>query len=161
MDGSPRFTFVSKDVINIFGFTGEEVLSDASSILKLWHPDDIDPLYNDFKTSAKNITPWHKEFRYLHPVKGEVWLEANSMPVAQTDGTIIWHGIISDIQSRKVADQKIIKANRLYLFISQINHMIVRTTDETSLFKEACKIAVDCGKFGRALITIIDDQLAN
>ena len=158
MDGSPRFTFVSKDVINIFGFTGEEVLSDASSILKLWHPDDIDPLYNDFKTSAKNITPWHKEFRYLHPVKGEVWLEANSMPVAQTDGTIIWHGIISDIQSRKVADQKIIKANRLYLFISQINHMIVRTTDETSLFKEACKIAVDCGKFGRALITIIDDQ---
>ena len=109
MDGSPRFTFVSKDVINIFGFTGEEVLCDASSILKLWHPDDIDPLYNDFKTSAKNITPWHKEFRYLYPVKGEVWLEANSMPVAQTDGTIIWHGIISDISPVKLPIKKSLK----------------------------------------------------
>ena len=155
-DGSPCFTFVSRDVINIFGFTQEEVLRDASNILKLWHPDDIDPGYNDIKTSAKNITPWHKEFRYLHPVKGEVWLEANSMPAAQTDGTIIWHGIISDITARKDADKKIMKANRLYLFIIQINQMIVRTTDETSLFEEACKIAVECGKFRRALIKMAD-----
>ncbi|HEY4151136.1 MAG TPA: hypothetical protein VGM41_19495, partial [Chitinophagaceae bacterium] len=44
-------------------------------------------------------------------------------------------------------DEKIVKDNRLYSFISHINQMIVRVTDETTLFKEACRIAVDVGKF--------------
>jgi PAS domain S-box-containing protein len=50
------------------------------------------------------------------------------------------------------------QANRLYLFISQINHLIVRTPDEQTLFKEVCRIAVDTGKFRMAWIGLINEQ---
>jgi hypothetical protein len=45
----------------------------------------------------------------------------------------------------KKAEAKIIKANRLYSFISQMNQMIVRVTDQESLFREASTIAVEVG----------------
>ncbi len=64
---------------------------------------------------------------------------------------------IKDISERKKADEKIEKANRLYFFISQVNQMIVRTTDEETLFKEACRIAVELGKFSMAWIGMVDE----
>ena len=69
-------------------------------------------------------------------------------------------GIITnlrDVSERKKAEQKIIKANRLYFFNSQVNQMIVRTKDEATLFKEACHIAVREGQFRMAWIGMIDE----
>ncbi len=48
--------------------------------------------------------------------------------------------------------------NRLYLFISQINKMIVHTTDLETLYKEACRIAVEVGQFRMAWIGIVDES---
>ncbi|WP_158638320.1 PAS domain S-box protein [Panacibacter ginsenosidivorans] len=62
------------------------------------------------------------------------------------------------IAERDESEAKIIKANRLYLLISQINQMIVKTTDEATLFKEACRIAIETGKFKMAWVGIIDES---
>ncbi len=55
-------------------------------------------------------------------------------------------------------EKKLIKANRLYLFLSQINQMIVKVADEATLFKEVCRIAVEIGKFRMAWVGMIDEQ---
>ncbi|HNL64810.1 MAG TPA: GAF domain-containing protein, partial [Ferruginibacter sp.] len=41
--------------------------------------------------------------------------------------------------------------------ISQVNQMIVRTTNQETLFKEACRIAVELGKFSLAWIGLVDE----
>ena len=56
------------------------------------------------------------------------------------------------------SQQKIIKTYRLYQFTSNINQMILRAADETTLFKEACKIAVNPGNFKLAWIGMTDEQ---
>jgi PAS domain S-box-containing protein len=56
----------------------------------------------------------------------------------------------------KRAEEKVIKANRLYSFISHINKTISRVKDEQTLFNEACKIAIEQGKFKMAWIGIIN-----
>ena len=71
------------------------------------------------------------------------------------------NGIVIDfhyVNKRKETEQKIIKTNRLYHFISQLNQMIVRAADEESLFKEACLIAVRQSEFPMAWIGIINKQ---
>jgi len=71
------------------------------------------------------------------------------------------NGIVIDlhyVNKRKETEQKIIKTNRLYHFISQLNQMIVRAADEESLFKEACHIAVRQSEFGMAWIGIINKK---
>ncbi|MGC4100543.1 PAS domain S-box protein [Ferruginibacter sp.] len=63
----------------------------------------------------------------------------------------------TEIQKEE-AEHKIIKVNRLYFFISQVNQMIVRTTNEKTLFKDACKIAVEVGMFRMAWIGMIEES---
>lgn len=67
-------------------------------------------------------------------------------------------GFVKDITENKKAETKIIKANRLYSFISQMNQMIVRVTDQESLFREACSIAVEVGKFKMCWFGIINEE---
>lgn len=66
--------------------------------------------------------------------------------------------IVRDITQQKWAEQKIIKSKRLYYFLSQFNQMIVYAVDEKTLFKEACKIAVNIGEFRMAWIGIINKE---
>lgn len=55
-------------------------------------------------------------------------------------------------------EEKLRKANRLYSFASMVNQMIVRVKDEETLFKEACKIAVDVGQFRMAWVGMMDAE---
>jgi len=84
----------------------------------------------------------------------DIWVESHVYP-APDGGIFVFN---RDITASKKAEEKIIKANRLYFFISQISQMIVRTKDETTLFEEVCRIAVEVGEFKMAWIGIIDEQ---
>ncbi|MFV7235997.1 PAS domain S-box protein [Flavobacterium sp. ZB4R12] len=157
-DGSLCYPYASNAIEEIYGFTYEDVENDTNTIFSLIHPEDLDYVkYSIIETKSKLI-PLKGKYRYMHPIKGLVWHEINSLPVVEPEGTVICHGIITDITERIGAEQKLIKANRLYLFISQINQMIVRTTDEQTLFREACSIAVELGKFRMAWIGLVDEN---
>jgi PAS domain S-box-containing protein len=103
---------------------------------------------------------YHKAFdeqRYIHFEEYyppfDLWLDNHIYP--SPEGVSIY---FRDVTEKKKAEQKIIKANHLYFFISQINQMIVRTTDQNTLFEEVCRIAVELGQFKMAWIGIIDEK---
>ena len=155
-DGSLCYPYASNAIEKIYGFTFKEIENAADKIFQLIHPADLNCVMQSINRTKSKLVPLKCEYRYFHPKKGLVWHDVNSLPVVEADGTVICHGIVTDITERIVADQKLIKANRLYLFISEINQMIVRTTDEETLFKEACNIAVAIGKFKMAWVGLID-----
>ena len=63
-----------------------------------------------------------------------------------------------DISARKLAEKKILHANRLYTFISQVNQTIVHTSDEQKLFEKICSIAIEFGKFSSTWIALADKE---
>ncbi len=56
----------------------------------------------------------------------------------------------------ELMEKRVIKFKKLYSFISEINQMIVRTSDEATLFHDTCNIAIRIGKFRMAWIGILD-----
>ncbi|TDE00954.1 PAS domain S-box protein [Flavobacterium sandaracinum] len=156
-DGSLCYPYASHAIEEIYGFTYDEIEFDANKVFGLIHPDDIESLMCSIHETKSKLVPLKGEYRYFHPTKGLVWHSVNSLPIVEPEGTVICHGIVTDVTEKILAEQKIIKANRLYLFISQINQMIVRTTDQETLFTEACTIAVDLGKFKMAWVGIVDE----
>ncbi|MEO8087977.1 MAG: PAS domain S-box protein [Bacteroidota bacterium] len=60
------------------------------------------------------------------------------------------------VRKLKKIDNELIHANRLYAFISQINQTIVHSQNEQTVFKKACKIAIEYGKFKSAWIGLFD-----
>jgi PAS domain S-box-containing protein len=70
-----------------------------------------------------------------------------------------YESLVHEIDERKQAqEEKIFKLSRIYAVISQINQTIVRTREKDTILSEACRIAVEYGKFRMAWIGMIDEE---
>src|SRR5665647_561169 len=64
--------------------------------------------------------------------------------------------IARDITLQKEHEKHIMRLNRVYAVLSGINMTILRTRDRQELFDEACRIAVEQGKFRLVWIGLLD-----
>ena len=106
-DGTACMPYASSAIKDIYGYSAEDVANDLSPVFAHFHPDDVGHIFATIAESTRTMTMWHDEFRYIHPVKGEVWIEGRSMPVRENDGSITWHGFIQDVTVRKLAEKAI------------------------------------------------------
>lgn len=106
-DGSISMPFASPSIQDVYGLSSQDVLEDASPLFARIHAEDLPLVNTSVAQSAQSMLPWHTEFRYHHPIKGEVWIEGQAVPLHETDGSIIWHGFIYDITERKHAEEEI------------------------------------------------------
>jgi len=53
--------------------------------------------------SARTQQPWRLEYRVMLPMRGLRWLEGQSRPEKLSDGSVIWHGYLSDVTERHQA----------------------------------------------------------
>jgi PAS domain S-box-containing protein len=103
-DGGVCMPYASPNILELFGLRPEDVIDDASPLLRLNHPADAERVAASIAESARTMTPWHVEFRILHPTRGERWMEGNTNPFPHTDGGVIWYGYVHDITERKQAE---------------------------------------------------------
>lgn len=104
-DGRSCFPYASEGLRDVYGLQPEEVREDASSVFARIHPDDLLDVTASIQASAERLSVWHREYRFLHPLKGLIWLEGRAMPQPRADDSILWHGFITDITQRKHLEQ--------------------------------------------------------
>lgn len=157
LDKNLNTLFRSTSSARITGWSAGEF--DEKAVIHFIHPHDAEKmkslLAGAIANSGKKI-PFL--LRVLHKAGHYLWMEgsiSNMLHDPDISGIII---NMHDITDRKEAEEKIQKTRRLYYCISQVNQMIVRTHDETALFEEACKIAVELGRFRMAWIGLTDDD---
>lgn len=102
-DGTASFPYASEGCREMYGVGPEEVREDATKIFARHHPDDL-PLVASIEKSARDLTPWRHEARLIADDGAVRWLEANSLPEREADGSILWHGYIADVTERKLAE---------------------------------------------------------
>ena len=115
-DGGAAVPYAAPSIREVYGVEPEQVREDASLLFERVHPEDVERIKATVAESARALTPWHDEWRYRHPTKGEIWIEGHSNPVAEPDGSIMWHGVVHDITSRKRAE------GHLRLIVSELSH---------------------------------------
>ena len=115
-DGSSCFPFASEGMIDIYGLRPQDVLVDAAAVFATIHPDDYDALAESIQVSARDLSLWRHEYR-VKCADGTVrWLLGNASPQRESDGATLWHGFITDISERRLAE------DRLQLFASVFTH---------------------------------------
>lgn len=110
-DGRSAFPYATEGIRDIYGVSPQEVKTDASSILKVLHPEDVARVLVGIQTSAQNMTRWHDEYRVCLVTGRVIWVEGEASPEQQPDGSVIWHGYIRDITARQ-HEQAAIKASQ-------------------------------------------------
>ncbi len=106
-DGRMSMPYASPGFLDLYGLRTEEVLADASPIFSRTHPADRPFLEASIVASARAMTPWQDEWRYNHPTRGEIWIEGHSAPLPEPDGGIVWHGVVTDVTSRKRMERQL------------------------------------------------------
>lgn len=103
-DGSSCFPWASDGLWDIYGVTPTQVVDDASAVYSVIEPADIPQVTASMQHSAQQLSPWRCEYRVNHPERGQIWVEGYSTPQRQSDGSVLWHGYITDISERKQAE---------------------------------------------------------
>ena len=103
-EGMPKFNYISPGCYGIYEVSPHEVVTDANKLLSLTHPEDIAHYQETVEISAQTLQPWQYQGRIITPSGKVKWIQAASRPVKQTDGTIIWDGLLLDITERKQAE---------------------------------------------------------
>lgn len=105
-DGRAAFPYASPGISAIYGVTPDEVKADASAVFRVLHPDDLERVTEGIRQSMQTLTTWHDIYRAILPERKIVWLEGESEPEVQPDGSVLWHGYIRDITESKLAQER-------------------------------------------------------
>lgn len=154
-----KSTYISPSIKRILGYNEDEALQ--ANIFSLSHPDDLPELNRVFqKVLLDQQTAVHQYTGRLRNYQGEWrWLEAKVKNLL-SDPDI--KGVLAnfvDVTEKRAATEKLLQANRLYAFLSQINKAIVHAATEQALFDEVCRIAVAYGGLDIAWIGKTDPGL--
>jgi PAS domain S-box-containing protein len=112
-DGTTCIPYASEGIQDIYDVSPDEVRDDASIIFARNHPDDNDGVAASIQRSARDLAPWHHEYRILCADGVVRWVFGNALPEREADGSTLWHGFVTDITGRKRVEGELSEAKAL------------------------------------------------
>ncbi len=109
-DGSSCVPYASDAAREIYRLDPDEMRSDASKTFARVHPEDLDGYLASILASARDMTPWKREYRLKFDNEPDVWLFGNAIPQREADGSTLWHGFVTDITENKRAELELRQA---------------------------------------------------
>ncbi len=144
-DGVIEFPFVSDSAWRLYGVDPAIGHDDGARIFDRVHRDDLERVRTTTLASARDLTPWQCDFRLAHPDGSFVWVAGQSTPERQADGSVLWHGYLTDITARKAAEIALAASDELLQAVAAVNLEIARATRVDDDLERAF------GRLGRAV----------
>jgi diguanylate cyclase (GGDEF)-like protein/PAS domain S-box-containing protein len=107
VDGSSNVHYASKAVRKMYRLKPDAAQDNTTPIFSAVHRDSLDEHLASIQTSAKNLTPWQNEYRLKFEGEPDAWLLGKAIPQREADGSVLWHGFVTDITERKLAEEKL------------------------------------------------------
>src|SRR6266436_7253724 len=159
-DGS--FERWSETLPQLIGVEPAQMPRSTREWLDLLHPDDRERFRATAIEAARAGT--RKDVEYRLRRSGGGWSQVRQViePLrsqADAEGGTRWFSTLQDVTEHRLAEEKILRLTRVYAVLSGINALIVRVRDRDELFREACRIAVEAGKFKLAWLGVVDREV--
>ena len=105
-DGRSCFPYASERMWDMYEVHPEDAVKDASCVIARIHPQDVEAVMASIDLSATHLTPWRQEYRVVLPQQGTKWRMGEAMPERLQDGSVLWHGFITDITERRHNEER-------------------------------------------------------
>ncbi len=134
--------YVSPQIEAILGFTAEEWCADPTLWRTRLHPADRDRI---LALESAEVEPGGDgpgdEYRMLHRDGHVVWLSDEAMLVQENDGSMHWHGVLSDITARKKAEAELERRAAQHSAVAHLGEHALEGASTSDLMHEAVQAA--------------------
>jgi PAS domain S-box-containing protein len=128
-DGRQSYAFVSSRVADLLNVTPSEVTAGKYSLNDLIHPADRATVVADIRASAGPLAPAGGHFRMVRTDGTVRWVHAQSRPYRQSNGNVVWDGLLMDETDEVAAKTELRESKERYRLLSEAAmDMVVRCT---------------------------------
>lgn len=103
-DGVWEIPFLSPSAAELFERPVED-LTDIRRVADVICPADREGLQRSLEESRGTLSPWIHEFRVVTGGGRTKWIRGASRPRRQSDGSVLWNGVLLDITEHKRAEE--------------------------------------------------------
>ncbi len=113
-DEQISYSYISSGCQELFQVSPAAVMADAYCLINLFHPDDLAALKQLVVESARSMEFKLWEGRAILASGETIWVKSASRPTLQTDGSIVWDGVMLNVTDRKLVEQALFISQRQY-----------------------------------------------
>lgn len=105
-DGESSMPYVSDRCEEIYGYTASELQADAGLALNSTIPEHQATMQQAIQTSAATMTGFDHSVAIVDRQGQQKWIQIQSTPEREADGSIVWTGVLMDITERTTLEQE-------------------------------------------------------
>jgi PAS domain S-box-containing protein len=113
-DGTDRIEHMSRGCVDIWEISAAELLEDFSSMWGMVDPRDLEGLGRSIAEAGKLMVDWSHQWRIITPSGVRKWLHGVGRPVAQADGSILWHSFILDVTNNQQTTESLLASEQRF-----------------------------------------------
>jgi PAS domain S-box-containing protein/putative nucleotidyltransferase with HDIG domain len=150
-----RITTWNDGAARMFGYSADEVLGKAASILM---PEERQQEFaQSLAVIAKGRSITYHETTWRRKDGKQVEVSLSLSAIRDASGAISGiSSIIRDITKRKAAERAVQRSNRFLRTLSRCNETLVHSTDEIGLLEDMCRVVVEAGGFPMAWVGYVE-----
>jgi PAS domain S-box-containing protein len=128
IDATGKIRFVSQSVINILGFTVEEVI--GRNIFEFIFPEDVPQIMNSLQNLSSR-TYSYMEYRYVRKDGSIRWVRSSTNANIQNGVMTGATGTLTDVTERKEAEEKLRKSEESFRnMVENLNDVVYEVTSQ-------------------------------
>jgi diguanylate cyclase (GGDEF)-like protein/PAS domain S-box-containing protein len=134
-----KWHYVSSGAQAILGFSPEEWMADPGLWARQIHPDDRARVFDREDELGEPAVP--EEYRMRHRDGATVWVRDEAALVSDAQGRVLWHGVLSDITARKLAEAELERRAEQQAAVARLGKHALEGVDVTALMHDALEEA--------------------
>lgn len=112
-EGHHSLVYAAPTFERLFGIEPEKLLHQGEQVVQYIHEEDLPRVYLKSRQMLESGQESVIQFRVRHPRSGIVWIECHAAPRRCDDGSVLWHGVFTDITQRKRLETQVMQATKL------------------------------------------------
>ena len=144
-DGQIRYTYISEGARDLFGVSAEEILTDPQALFGC-HSDKYKAKFRErLLAASKSLTVWDVEASIISRDGHKKYTHAIALPERNSDGSVLWTGIIlDDTRTREAVLESLSQGFLLY---DSEDRLIMRNSHFLDLYPTLRDVAVPGAKY--------------
>jgi diguanylate cyclase (GGDEF)-like protein len=144
-DGDIRYTYISEGARELFGVSPEEIVANPDALFSRHSAEYRAKFRERLMSASKSLTMWDVEASIVTRDGRNKYTHAIARPQLQSDGSVLWTGIILD--DTRIREALVESLSEGFLFFDGEDRLVIRNSHFLELFPALCEVAVPGAKY--------------